>query len=92
MTKTIIATILLCAGLSTAAQDIICTRPANAPAGKLLTMEETILSRKLTPEWPGHRWEKASAQEFPKEVLKVESATRLHEVGFASNRASAMAR
>ena len=33
-------------------------------------MEETILSRELTPKWPRHSWEDATTQEFPKELLK----------------------
>ena len=40
----------LCLGLSLSAQPgTIKTRPANAPSGKILTMEETTLSRSLTP-------------------------------------------
>ena len=40
----------LCLGLSLSAQSgVIKTRPANDPAGKILTMEETTLSRELSP-------------------------------------------
>ena len=40
----------LCLGLTLSAQPgIVSTRPANDQAGKILTMEETILSRDLTP-------------------------------------------
>ena len=40
----------LCLGLSLSAQPgTIKTRPANDPSGKILTMEETTLSRSLTP-------------------------------------------
>ena len=81
MTKTIIATILLCTGISATAQNIICTRSANDPAGKLLTMEETILSRKLIPEWPRHSWEDTATQEFPKEVLKDQSLYIVRSTG-----------
>ena len=81
MTKTVIATLLLCAGISATAQNIICTRPANDPTGKLLTMEETILSRKLTPEWPRHSWENTATQEFPKEVLKGQSLYIVRSAG-----------
>ena len=35
------------------------TRPANDPSGKILTMEETILSKELAPEDPMCRWEDA---------------------------------
>lgn len=65
--------ILLCAGISLSAQNIISTRPANAPDGKILTMEETILSRKLNPTWVNHKWENTANQEFPKEILKGQS-------------------
>ena len=41
----------LCLGLTLSAQPgIVSTREANAPSGKILTMEETILSRDLSPE------------------------------------------
>ena len=40
----------LCLGLTLSAQSgIVNTRPANPQDGKVLTMEETILSRDLTP-------------------------------------------
>ena len=70
MKKTAIATLVLCIGISSSAQNIISTRPANDPSGKILTMEETILSRKLTPQWPRHSWDNTETQEFPKELLK----------------------
>ena len=72
MKKTISAVILLCAGISLSAQNILNTREANRQDGKILTMEETILSRELSPEWPHHRWENTD-KEFPKEVLKGHS-------------------
>ena len=31
-------------------------RPANDPEGKILTMEETILSRELSPQMPVYSW------------------------------------
>ncbi len=41
---------ILCLGLTLSAQSgIVNTRPANDQSGKLLTMEETILSRELSP-------------------------------------------
>ncbi len=41
----------LCLGLTLSAQPgIVSTREANDPSGKVLTMEETILSRELSPE------------------------------------------
>ena len=47
----------LCMSLSISAQPgIIQTRPANNPGGKVLTMEETILSLKLSPEALNCRW------------------------------------
>ena len=70
MKKNTIAIFMLCAGISASAQNIIATRPANDPAGKILTMEETILSRQLTPKWPHHAWENTAVQAFPEEVLK----------------------
>jgi len=48
---------ILCMGLTASAQPgIIQTRPANDPSGKILTMEETILSKELTPENLWCRW------------------------------------
>ena len=47
----------LCMSLSMSAQPgIINTRPANNPEGKMLTMEETILSQKLAPANLRCRW------------------------------------
>ncbi len=47
----------LCLGLTLSAQSgIVSTRPANDPAGKILTMEETILSRELSPVNVYARW------------------------------------
>ena len=49
----------LCLGLTLAAQEpagIIQTRPANDASGKILTMEETILSRDLAPERLWESW------------------------------------
>ena len=46
-----------CLGLTLSAQPgIIATRPANPQDGKTLTMEETILSRELTPAGYRHSW------------------------------------
>ena len=73
MMKKLSVLILLCAGISLSAQNIIGTRPANDPNGKILNMEETVLSRKLTPYWANHKWETTNTQEFPKEILKDQS-------------------
>ncbi len=49
----------LCLGLTLSAQPgIVSTRPANDQTGKVLTMEETILSRDLTPMNIYATWEK----------------------------------
>ena len=46
-----------CLGLTLSAQPgVIATRPANPQDGKILTMEETILSRELTPAGYRHSW------------------------------------
>ena len=46
-----------CLGLTLSAQPgIIGTRPANPQDGKILTMEETILSRELSPAGYRHSW------------------------------------
>ena len=61
-----ISTILctLCIGFTLSAQNcIIDTRPANHTSGRILTMEETILSRELAPENLHCRWN------GPKELL-----------------------
>ena len=73
MMKKLSVLILLCAGVSLSAQNIISTRPANAQDGKILTMEETILSRSLNPAGVRHKWENSNTQEFPKEILKGQS-------------------
>ncbi len=73
MMKKLSVLILLCAGISLSAQNIIGRRPANDPNGKILNMEETVLSRKLTPYWANHKWETTNTQEFPKEILKDQS-------------------
>lgn len=50
----------LCLGLSLSAQSgVIKTRPANDPAGKILTMEETTLSRELSPANLWCSWQNA---------------------------------
>ena len=51
----------LCLGLTLSAQPgIVSTRPANDNSGKILTMEETILSRELSPENLYSRWNGSS--------------------------------
>ena len=73
MKKNLSAIILFCLGLSLNAQNIISTREANPQDGKILTMEEAMLSRSLSPEWPKHRWELNLSSEYPKEFLKGQS-------------------
>ena len=58
MKRTIMILGLLGLGLTLSAQPgTIATRPANAQSGKILTMEETILSRELAPENLYCSWE-----------------------------------
>ena len=73
MKKILSATIVFCAGITLSAQNIISTREANSPDGKILTMEEAMLSRSLSPEWPRHRWQENDTPEFPKEILEGQS-------------------
>ena len=64
----------LCMGLTLAAQPgVISTRPANDSNGKILTTEETTLSRALVPKWYSHDWEGGTKVEFPKEITKDKS-------------------
>ena len=57
MKKTIMTLGILYMGLTASAQPgIIETKPANDADGKILTMEETILSKELTPENLWCRW------------------------------------
>ena len=73
MKKIISASILFCAGLVLSAQNIISTREANSPDGKILTMDEAMLSRSLSPEWPHHEWDEVDTPEFPKVILEGQS-------------------
>ena len=58
MNRKITVMCAICASLSLQAQNnIIETRPANDQKGKILTMEETILSRELAPEDLRCRWD-----------------------------------
>ena len=64
----------LCMGLTLSAQPgVISTRPANDSNGKILTTEETTLSRTLVPKWYSHKWEGETKVEFPKEITKGKS-------------------
>ena len=54
------------------AQEIIATRQANRQEGKILTMEETILSRALVPRWAKHEWE-ISETNVPQAFTKNQS-------------------
>ncbi len=59
MRRSIIVLGIACLGLNLSAQEptgVIQTRPANDPSGKILTMEETILSRELAPERLWESW------------------------------------
>ena len=57
MRRTLLSLALLAIGISSFAQsNIIDVRPANDPSGKILTMEETILSRDLAPKNLYCRW------------------------------------
>ena len=71
--KSISVLAVLCLGTALSAQPgIIRTRPANDPQGKILTMEETILSRELAPKWYRHSWEEQE-DSFPKPVTRGQS-------------------
>ena len=57
MKRTLIIMCAICTGLGMQAQSgIIKTRQANSPEGRMLTMQETILSRSLAPEDLRCRW------------------------------------
>ena len=61
MKKTSLILGTLCLGLTLSAQPgIVSTREANNPSGKVLTMEETILSRELSPESLYSTWTEGS--------------------------------
>ena len=58
MNRKIIAMCAICASLSLQAQpNILETRPANNSNGKILTMEETILSKELAPTDLRCKWD-----------------------------------
>jgi len=58
MKRTLIIMCAICTGLGMQAQSgIIKTRLANNPEGRMLTMQETILSRSLAPEDLRCRWD-----------------------------------
>ncbi len=57
MKKTIMILCMLCVGLTLSAQSgIVNFRKANDPSGKILTMEETIMSRDLSPANVNASW------------------------------------
>ena len=61
MKRTILILGSLCLGVALSAQSgIISTRPANDQSGKVLTMEETIMSRNLSPENIYSSWNDSS--------------------------------
>jgi len=53
MKKGLIAILTLLSAVAYAQPGVVSTRPANPADGKILTMEETILSRDLNPKFPG---------------------------------------
>lgn len=86
----------LCLGLTLSAQSgIIKTRPANDPSGKILTMEETTLSRELSPAnlwctWQEDgslimlkdgKWQKHSIEDGTYEEFRPEQAGALAKAG-----------
>ena len=61
-------------GLTLSAQPgALRTRPANDSKGKILTTEETTLSRELVPRWYSHKWEERAEAGGPKEIIKGQS-------------------
>ena len=57
MKRTILLLSIMCLGMTMSAQSgIIESRKANDASGKILTMEETILSRELSPESVNAQW------------------------------------
>ena len=67
MKRTLIIMCAICTGLGMQAQSgIIKTRQANSPEGRMLTMQETILSRSLAPEDLRCRW----ADEDPQAIFR----------------------
>lgn len=85
MKKVFFIIALLGAGIASNAQNIICTRPANDSNGKVLTMEETILSRRLHPKWADHRWENPAECEFPKTIAKGRDLYIVRNAGIQSS-------
>ena len=60
MKRTILLLSIMCLGMTMSAQSgIIESRKANDASGKILTMEETILSRELSPESVNAQWSDA---------------------------------
>ena len=98
MKKTSLILGTLCLGLTLSAQPgIVSTREANNPSGKVLTMEETILSRELSPESLYSTWTEGSELVIRKDNkwqvydiksgalsdLKAQPAPSLNEIGRA---------
>ena len=96
MKKTLLILGTMCTGLILSAQSgIITTRPANDPAGKILTMEETTLSRELSPKnlyasWKGNdsllvyidgKWKVQSVADGAMADYKAKKATALAKAG-----------
>ena len=96
MKKTLLILSTMCTGLILSAQSgIITTRPANDPAGKILTMEETTLSRELSPKnlyasWKGNdsllvyidgKWKVQSVADGAMADYKAKKATALAKAG-----------
>ena len=96
MKKTILILSALCLGLTLSAQSgILKTRPANDPSGKILTMEETTLSRELSPAnlwctwqedgslimFKDEKWQKHSIQDGTDAEYKPEQIEALVKAG-----------
>ncbi len=80
MKKIFLSLGILCLGLTLSAQSgIVNTRPANDQSGKVLTMEEAILSRELAPENVWASWHGNSAVAMMKDgkwqVYNLENGT-----------------
>ena len=68
MKRTFLFLSILCLGMTVSAQSgIINTRKANDASGKILTMEETILARELSPENINAQWSGAGELVMMKE-------------------------
>ncbi|MCD8312620.1 MAG: S9 family peptidase, partial [Bacteroidales bacterium] len=60
----------------------IASRPENDPAGKTLTMDETILSRELSPQPKRYRWVPDGKSYIPEEIRRPEGPGMRPRPGF----------